>query len=78
MDIRKIARKITGGNVEELGMSAEYGQDPAMMQTHTELDEYANYDRPPADDVCCGHSKAQPSDRTCPDCGEPLHSALNP
>jgi hypothetical protein len=42
-ELEKIARKIAGSpegkNVEELGYTADYGEDPDMSFTHTDLEE---------------------------------------
>lgn len=76
MDLKKIARRIAN-NLEELGMSADLGQDEVMTSTHTNIDEYVNQDRPAFVDQACDHTKANPGDKICPTCGQPIYSLKN-
>lgn len=81
MDLRKAAARVAAGiarragdegAVEDLGMSAEYGQDQGMSSTHTQLenDDIENVDtRPKAGGEQCLHSRAAPGADICPECG---------
>lgn len=86
MDIRKASARVAasraaprwagqGDNLEELGMSAEFGQDESMSSTHTQLenDDLENVDtRPKAGGPQCLHARAVPGDARCPECGGEL------
>lgn len=86
MDIRKASGLVAssrtrprwagqGDNLEELGMSAEFGQDEAMSSTHTMLEngDIENVDtRPKAGGQQCLHARAVPGDAMCPECGGEL------
>ena len=64
-----------GDNIEELGMSAEYGQDEGMSSTHTQLenDDLENVDtRPKAGGPQCPHTRTLPGEAQCPECGGEL------
>jgi len=62
------------GAVEDLGMSAEYGQDADMSSTHTQLenDDLESVDTRPSQELQCQHVRALPGQDMCPDCGGQL------
>lgn len=77
MDLRKAAARVASlDNLEELGMSAEFGPDEGMTSTHTQLeqDDLESFDtRPDQGASCtCTHSKAAPGQDVCPQCGGQL------
>lgn len=76
MDIRKAAARVAGmgDNLEELGMSAEFGPDEGLTSTHTmlELDDLESVETRPDQGNQCGHSRAIPGDDACPECGGQL------
>jgi hypothetical protein len=63
-----------GANLEEMGMSAEFGPDEGMTSTHTmlEQDDLENVDTRPDQGSPCQHGRSLPGDGVCPDCGGQL------
>jgi len=57
-----------GDNLEELGMSAEFGPDEGMTSTHTQLeqDDLESVDTRPDQGGSCTHQDV------CPNCGGQL------
>lgn len=76
MDLRLAARRIAGmgDNLNELGMTAEFGQDPEAMSTHTmlELDDLESFDSRIDGMPQCTHPRAIPGSECCPECGAQL------